>query len=108
MAEPHITATGAAVGLAAAPPLIVLGAQVDALVIGLAAAILVTFWMETIDSKLKSGAAMVFSALLAGYGSINRAARAARPARRRPVIQNWSTAATVRSIDRCLKSTTGF
>ncbi len=69
MAEPHITATGAAVGLAAAPPLIVLGAQVDALVIGLAAAILVTFWMETIDSKLKSGAAMVFSALLAGYGS---------------------------------------
>lgn len=69
MAEPHITASGAAVAIAAAPPLIVMGAQVDALVIGLAAAILVTLMMETIDSKLKSGAAMLFAALLAGYGS---------------------------------------
>lgn len=69
MAEPHIAATGAAVGLAAAPPLIVLGAQVDALIIGLAAAILATLMMETIDSKLKSGAAMLFASLLAGYGS---------------------------------------
>lgn len=69
MAEPHVTGTATVVGLAAAPPLVLLGAQIDALVVGLAASILVTFWMEQIDSKVKAGSAMIFSALLAGYGS---------------------------------------
>lgn len=69
MAEPHITASGAAVGLAAAPPLLFLGAPVDSLVLGLASAILVTLWLEQIDNRMKSAAAMLLSALLAGYGS---------------------------------------
>lgn len=73
MAEPHTTAIGATVGLGAA----LLGAQVDALVLGLVASVMVGIWMETIDDKLKAGAAALLSAMLAGYGSPKAAAFAA-------------------------------
>ena len=77
MAEPHsiIAATAAATALAAAPPLILLGAQVDALVIGLVAAVLISIWLETIDNKIKAVSAVIFAALLAGYVS--------------PIAANW-------------------
>ena len=51
MAEPHASmATGAAVGLGTA----LLGAQVDALAVGLVAATFMAIWMEAIDDKLKA------------------------------------------------------
>lgn len=71
MAEPQTSmATGAVVGLGTA----LLGAQVDALAIGLVAAIFVSIWMETIDDKLKAGSAALLSSMLAGYGSPKAAA----------------------------------
>jgi len=70
MAEPHLTvAAGAAQGAALSSVTLLLGAQVDALAAGLAAAILVSIWLDTIDNKTKATAAVIFSALLSGYGS---------------------------------------
>jgi hypothetical protein len=46
-----------------------LGAQVDALAVGLIAAILASIWLETIDNKIKAASAVLLSSLLAGYGS---------------------------------------
>lgn len=73
MSEPQSSMIGAGVGLGTA----LLGAQVDALALGLMAAIFVSIWMETIDDKLKAGSAALLSALLAGYGSPKAAAFAA-------------------------------
>lgn len=74
MAEPHASmATGAAVGLGTA----LLGAQVDALAVGLVAATFMAIWMEAIDDKLKAGAAALLASMLAGYGSPHAAAYAA-------------------------------
>lgn len=74
MTEPHTSiATGAVVGLGTA----ILGAQVDALVIGLASAIFISIWMEAIDDKIKAGSAALLSAMLAGYGSPKAATFAA-------------------------------
>ncbi|MBI3096327.1 MAG: hypothetical protein HYY97_15775 [Rhodocyclales bacterium] len=74
MAEPHTSIViGAGVGLGTA----LLGAQVDALALGLVAAIFVSIWMETIDDKIKAGSAALLSAMLAGYGSPFAAAWAA-------------------------------
>lgn len=62
-------AKGAATGAAASVPSIVMGAQVDALFIGLAAAVFVAIWIEQINSRAKAAAAVMLSALMAGYGS---------------------------------------
>ncbi|OHC66977.1 MAG: hypothetical protein A3H93_18105 [Rhodocyclales bacterium RIFCSPLOWO2_02_FULL_63_24] len=70
MSEPQTSAIGAVAGLGTA----LLGAQVDALVLGLMAAIMVSIWMEAIDDKLKAGSAALLSSLLAGYGSPKAAA----------------------------------
>jgi len=84
MAEPHSTViVGALAGAGASSVTILLGAQVDTLVIGLIAAVFVTIWLETIDSKVKAASAVLFAALLASYGS--------------PVAASW-LAATVPSI----------
>lgn len=70
MAEPHSTAlVGALYGAGVSSVTLFFGAQVDALVAGLVAAILASIWMETIDNKRKAAAAVILSALLAGYGS---------------------------------------
>lgn len=69
MADPHAPITGIAAGAAISPAALVLGAQVDALIIGLVAAVFVSVWLESIDSRVKSAAAVLFSAMLAGYGS---------------------------------------
>lgn len=74
MAEPQTSiATGAVVGLGTA----LLGAKVDALALGLCAAIFISIWMESIDDKLKAGSAALLSSMLAGYGSPKAAAFAA-------------------------------
>lgn len=70
MAEPHTTvAAGLIQGIGISSVTLLLGAQVDALVVGLLAAVLVSFWLDTIDNKKKAAAAVVLSAMFAGYGS---------------------------------------
>jgi len=69
MTEPHSTIAGALAGAAVSPAALFLGAQVDALVIGLVAAVFVSIWLEQINNRLKAASAVLFSALLAGYGS---------------------------------------
>lgn len=70
MAEPHSTVlAGALPASVASSVTILLGAQVDALVLGLFGAILASIWLESIDNKSKAAAAVLLSALLAGYGS---------------------------------------
>jgi hypothetical protein len=44
------------------------GLDLDALIVGLMAASFVTFWLDTVNDPLKAGSAILFSALLSGYG----------------------------------------
>lgn len=69
MADPHAPIAGFAAGAALSPAAIVFGAQVDALVVGLAAAVFISIWLESIDTRAKAAAAVLFSAMLAAYGS---------------------------------------
>lgn len=69
MPEPHSTAAGLVIGAGIGLTGTVMGAQVDALLIGLAASILVSFWLPTIDDRRKAAASVALSSLLAGYGS---------------------------------------
>jgi uncharacterized phage infection (PIP) family protein YhgE len=71
MAEPHATVVAGALAGAGASSAVtlVMGVQVDALVIGLIGAVLVSIWLETIDNRIKAAAAVFLSAMLAGYGS---------------------------------------
>lgn len=70
MVEPHSTVgMGIAQGTVASSVTIFLGVQVDALVVGLVASILVSIWLDTIDNKTKAAASVILSAMLAGYGS---------------------------------------
>ena len=79
MAEPHSTVgAGLLQGASLSSVSVLLGAQVDALVAGLVAAILVSIWLDTINNKSKAAAAVILSSLLAGYGS--------------PVAAEWVTA----------------
>lgn len=74
MAEPHSTVVaGALYGAGLSSVTVLLGAQIDALVAGLVAAILVSIWLDTINNRTKAAAAVLFSALLAGYGSSSAA-----------------------------------
>ncbi len=80
MAEPHASTlagalAGAGISISGG---MLLGAQIDALVVGLLAALLISFWLKSIDNRLKAGAAVLFSSLLAGYGS--------------PVLAAWTAA----------------
>lgn len=69
MADPHSPITGALTGAGISSVTVVLGAQVDALVVGLIAAVFVSTWLESIDSRIKAAGAVLFSAMLAAYGS---------------------------------------
>lgn len=60
---------GALTGAGVSTVTLLLGAQVDALVIGLIGAVFVSIWLETIDNRIKAAAAVLFAAMLAGYGS---------------------------------------
>lgn len=65
----HQTASGAINGAMISTTGLFLGAQIDALLIGLISAFFVSVWLDTIDDKLKSTCAVLFASLLAGYGS---------------------------------------
>ena len=70
MPTPNITvAAGALSASVPASTLVLFGAQADALALGLFAAIFVSIWTQTIDNKRKAFAAVMLSAMLAGYGS---------------------------------------
>lgn len=69
MPDPHSTTAGVIAGTGIGLTGTLLGAQVDALLIGLMAAIFVSIWMPTIDNRIKALAADAMSSLLAGYGS---------------------------------------
>ena len=68
MPDPHVTA-GIALGAAVSPVAILLGAHVDALVIGMMAAVFISFWLQSVDSKTKAVSAVLFASMMAGYGS---------------------------------------
>lgn len=81
MPEPHSTVlAGAAAASIPASTLVLFGAQADALALGLFAAIFVSIWTQTIDNKRKAFAAVMLSAMLAGYGS---------PAAAQYVVSSW-------------------
>lgn len=70
MPEPHSTTAagvlmGAGIGLTGT----IMGAQIDALLLGMVAAILMSFWLPAIDSRPRAAAAVAMSSLFAGYGS---------------------------------------
>lgn len=67
MAEPHSTTVGIALGAGIGLTGSVFGAQVDALLVGLVSAILISFWLPTIDDRKKATAAVALSSLLSGY-----------------------------------------
>lgn len=70
MPEPHsTTAAGVFVGAGIGLTGTILGAQIDALLIGMFAATLMSFWLRTIDSVPRAAAAVAMSSLVAGYGS---------------------------------------
>lgn len=71
MAEPHAsTVVGALAGTGISiTGGVLMGAQIDALVVGLATALFVTIWMPSMDTRMKAGSAVLFSSMLAGYGS---------------------------------------
>lgn len=68
------TTAGAVAGASVSLTTIVLGAQVDALAIGMFAAFFTSIWLSRIDSFYKSAAAVLFSAMLAAYASPHLAA----------------------------------
>ena len=69
MTEPHSTTAGLFIGTGIGLSGTIMGAQVDALLIGLVAAIFVSIWLPTINDRLKATASVAMSSLLAGYGS---------------------------------------
>ena len=69
MPEPNATAAGIIIGAGIGLTGTIMGAQVDALMIGLISAILISFWLPTIDDRKKAAASVALSALLAGYGA---------------------------------------
>lgn len=69
MPEPHSTTAGILIGAGIGITGTVMGAQVDALMIGLVAAILISFWLPAVDDRKKAAASVALSALLAGYGA---------------------------------------
>lgn len=72
MPEPHtvsVVTAGAASGGAVGLSWVLLGAQADALVVGMLAATFVSAWLPQINDFFRSAAAVLLSTLLAGYGS---------------------------------------
>lgn len=70
MTDPiHPILAGAVLGASLSLTGTVLGAQTDALVLGLMAAALVSAWLQKIDSVGSATAAICLSAMLSGHGS---------------------------------------
>lgn len=69
MPEPHSTTAGVIVGAGIGLTGTIMGAQLDALLLGMVAAIFMSFWLPTIDNRGRAAAAVAMSSLFAGYGS---------------------------------------
>lgn len=70
MAEPHASvAAGAVAGVGISAPWWLMGADPGALILGLIASTLASFWMAEISSRGRAAAAVCLSGLLAGFGS---------------------------------------
>lgn len=69
MAEPNTSAAGLTLSLSLGVTGTVLGAQDDGLIVALAGAFLVSFWLTEIDTFLKAAAAVIFCTMLGGYCS---------------------------------------
>ena len=71
MPEPHTSTlvAGAVVGGSIGLTGTFFGAQADALVVGMLAAVFVSAWLHQINSVGRAAAAVCLSSLLAGYGS---------------------------------------
>jgi len=69
MPEPHSTTAGIIIGGSIGITGSLFGAQIDALLLGMAAAIFVSIWLPTVNDRLKAAAAVALSSLMAGYGS---------------------------------------
>lgn len=70
MAEPHsTTAAGILLGTGIGLTGTIMGAQVDALLLGMFAAILVSIWLPSINDRWRAASAVGLSSLFAGYGS---------------------------------------
>ena len=77
MPEPHtvsVVTAGAASGGAVGLSWVLLGAQADALVVGMLAATFISAWLPQINDFFRSAAAVCLATLLAGYGSPHVAA----------------------------------
>lgn len=74
MPEPNSTAAGLLIGTGIGLTGTILGAQVDALVVGLMAAILVSIWLPSVDNRIKAASAVALSAMASGYFSPHAAA----------------------------------
>lgn len=64
--QPEVIIAAAAASTTTATTVIAFGAPWEAVVVGLLSAILVSFWLDKIDSPPKAAAAMLFAGLLAG------------------------------------------
>ena len=67
MPEPLASPTGVTVSISLGVTGTILGAQADGLILALAGAVLVAFWLTIIDSFWKALAAVLFCTLLGGF-----------------------------------------
>lgn len=77
MTEPGATVVSSAAGAGLRLSFTLLGADAQALVVGLVAAVLMSFWLPAVDQRSKACASVMFSALASGYGAAAAAAVAA-------------------------------
>ena len=75
MTEPASTTTGIVVGAGIGLTGTILGAQIDALLMGMIAAVFASIWMPQIDNRLRAASAVAIATMLAGYAS--------------PVLAHW-------------------
>ena len=78
MPEPHVSTAGITLGASVGITGTIVGAQADALVVGLVSAAFISIWLRHIDSWVKATAATFFSAMLAAFLSPFAADWAAR------------------------------
>ncbi len=69
MPEPNTTTAGIVIGSGLGLSGTLLGAPLDALLVGLVASVLVSFWLPSIDNRGRAAAAVAFATLLAGWGA---------------------------------------
>lgn len=76
--EPHVSTAGITLGASVGITGTIVGAQADALIVGLASAAFVSIWLRQVDSWVKATSATFFSAMLAAFMSPFAAEWAAR------------------------------